>query len=182
VKPNISADRDNSVGARGREAGTCTQSDITDLHFHIRSWNAAAERLYGWRADEVRGRHVLDVLHWVDDSEQIPQMWEHLEDTGRWHGESTQLARDGSLVEVLSSTTRRASRSLDRAGRLSVNVSTRQLADPEMVERFSVARMQLERLLPCLVEDARQAVDLLRQRERRDRAERMATPGDRQKR
>lgn len=28
---------------------------ITDLHFHIRSWNAAAERLYGWREGEGAG-------------------------------------------------------------------------------------------------------------------------------
>jgi len=34
------------------------------------------------------------------------------------------------------------------------------------VERLAVARMQLERLLPRLVEDARQAVDLLRRTER----------------
>ncbi len=94
---------------------------ITDLHFHIRSWNAAAERLYGWRADEVRGRHVLDVLHWVGDSEQVPQMWEHLEHTGRWHGESTQLARDGSLVEVLSSTTLIRNEAGDPVGIVSVN-------------------------------------------------------------
>nr|WP_249420477.1 EAL domain-containing protein [Rhabdothermincola salaria] len=78
---------------------------ITDLHFHIRSWNAAAERLYGWSEVDVRGRHVLDVLRWVDEHDQIPDMWEHLEHTGRWHGESMQLARDGSTVEILSSTT-----------------------------------------------------------------------------
>ncbi len=34
------------------------------------------------------------------------------------------------------------------------------------VERFTVARMQLERLLPRMVEDARQAVNMLRQAER----------------
>jgi len=39
---------------------------------------------------------------------------------------------------------------------------------PVVVEvgHFTVARMQLERLLPLLVEDARQAVDLLRRTER----------------
>ncbi|MGK2947704.1 MAG: EAL domain-containing protein [Acidimicrobiales bacterium] len=78
---------------------------ITDLHFHIRSWNQAAERLYGWTEEDVCGRHLLDVLPWVRGSELIPELWERLEQTGRWHGESTQVARDGSSVEVLSTTT-----------------------------------------------------------------------------
>lgn len=77
---------------------------VTDLHFHILSWNSAAERLYGWSEEDVRGRHILDVLHWVGDSEQLPEMWEKLERSGRWHGESTQQTRDGSVVEVLNST------------------------------------------------------------------------------
>jgi diguanylate cyclase (GGDEF)-like protein/PAS domain S-box-containing protein len=76
---------------------------ITDLHFHIRSWNPAAERLYGWTEEDVQGRHVLEVLHWVGNTVQLPEMWECMERTGRWHGESMQQARDGSVVEILSS-------------------------------------------------------------------------------
>ena len=94
---------------------------ITDLHFHIRSWNSAAERLYGWMEHEVRGRHVLDVLHWVDGTTQIPEMWNQLEHAGRWHGESTQQARDGSVVEVLSSTTLIRDRAGEPVGIVSVN-------------------------------------------------------------
>ncbi len=32
----------------------------TDLHFRITSWNPAAERIYGWRAEEVLGKHAKD--------------------------------------------------------------------------------------------------------------------------
>ncbi|MDZ7674106.1 MAG: EAL domain-containing protein [Acidimicrobiales bacterium] len=80
---------------------------ITDLHFHLRSWNQAAERLYGWREHEVLGRHLLDVLQPLDDvdnDEALAATWENLETTGRWKGQSRHLARDGWAIDVLSST------------------------------------------------------------------------------
>ncbi len=81
---------------------------ITDLHFHLRSWNRAAERLYGWREEEVLGRHMLDVVHHGgddgDDGELVAT-WDDLEANGRWRGQSQHITRDGSMIEVLTSTT-----------------------------------------------------------------------------
>lgn len=80
---------------------------ITDLHFHLRSWNQAAERLYGWREEEVLGRHLLDVLRpsgETADDERLAAVWQHLEDRGHWKGESRHRTRDGSLIEVRNST------------------------------------------------------------------------------
>lgn len=80
---------------------------ITDLHFHLRSWNKAAERLYGWREDEVLGRHILDVVRpsgETTDEELLAVAWEHLEDSGRWKGESRHRTRDGSPIDVRNST------------------------------------------------------------------------------
>ncbi len=78
---------------------------ITDLHFHLRSWNRAAERLYGWREEEVVGRHMLDVVHYGGDDGELVATWEDLEANGRWRGQSQHITRDGSMIEVLSSTT-----------------------------------------------------------------------------
>src|SRR5688572_19730403 len=39
---------------------------VTDTSGVIVFWNAFAEQLYGWRADEVLGQHIFDVT--VDDS------------------------------------------------------------------------------------------------------------------
>ena len=78
---------------------------ITDLHFHLRSWNAAAERLYGWREDEVLGRHMLDVVRSGDEGGALAATWENLEANGRWRGESRHITRDGSMIDVLTSTT-----------------------------------------------------------------------------
>ncbi|HUS61144.1 MAG TPA: EAL domain-containing protein, partial [Acidimicrobiales bacterium] len=78
---------------------------ITDLHFHIRSWNTAAERLYGWAERDALGRHIFDVVRWVGDGGHLAAAWESLERKGRWIGEADQLTRDGSVACVRTSMT-----------------------------------------------------------------------------
>jgi PAS domain S-box-containing protein len=77
---------------------------VTDPNFHVRSWNQAAERLYGWAEHEVLGRHLFDVVPVAEDDE-FGAAVRMLEEKGRWFGDSQQLARDGSLVSVSASTT-----------------------------------------------------------------------------
>ncbi|CAN5455847.1 hypothetical protein BH10ACT3_BH10ACT3_17910 [soil metagenome] len=99
------------LSARLRRLVTGVLSDvtdaviITDLHFHLHSWNKAAERLYGWREEEVLGRHVLDVLRWADDEGALEEIWGRLDVSGRWKGQSRQVTRDGSVISVLATTT-----------------------------------------------------------------------------
>lgn len=78
---------------------------VTDLNFHIRSWNSSAERIYGWTEEMVAGRHVLDVLQWVGDEGHLALAWDHLERTGRWNGTGLQVTRDGSTVDILATMT-----------------------------------------------------------------------------
>ncbi len=75
----------------------------TDLAFHIKSWNAAAERIYGWTAGEVLGRPVDEVLvtSYVNDTEEAAL--EVLFREGRWSGEVEQRRHDGSYVPIQSS-------------------------------------------------------------------------------
>jgi two-component system cell cycle sensor histidine kinase/response regulator CckA len=70
----------------------------TDREGRITSWNPAAERLYGWTAEEAIGRHISVI------STDI-QEFRHL--LGRWTAgarvapyETTRRHRDGSVVEV----------------------------------------------------------------------------------
>ncbi len=75
----------------------------TDHAFQIQSWNAAAERIYGWMAGEVLGRRVDDVLvtSYIYDSEEAAL--QVLFSEGRWSGEVEQRRRDGSHVPIQSS-------------------------------------------------------------------------------
>ena len=78
---------------------------VTDPHFHIRSWNRAAERLYGWTESEVLGRHVVDILEWTAGGSDLMAAVTSLEATGRWHGEVVHLTREGTPVSVYGTTT-----------------------------------------------------------------------------
>jgi PAS domain S-box-containing protein len=78
---------------------------ITDLHLHIRSWNDAAHRLYGWAEADVLGRNVIDVLHAPNEGDALGAQWTAIEATGRWHGVTCHAGRDGTAVEVLTTMT-----------------------------------------------------------------------------
>ncbi|MFN3254792.1 MAG: EAL domain-containing protein [Ilumatobacter sp.] len=76
---------------------------VTDLHFHVRSWNWAAERLYGWTENDVLGRHLLDVVDF--DGDEFSTAERQLEISGRWHTQGRQRTREGSRIDVMSSMT-----------------------------------------------------------------------------
>lgn len=76
----------------------------TDLDYRIRSWNKAAERIYGWRADEVIGKLVNGVLHTrFRDEESAEQVSRQFIERGYWTDEVTQRRKDGTTLYVLSS-------------------------------------------------------------------------------
>ncbi|HEX5869313.1 MAG TPA: ATP-binding protein, partial [Longimicrobium sp.] len=68
----------------------------TDPAGRIVFWNRCAERLYGWRADEVLGRDVVQVVPSEMSREQAEELMERLRDGDRWEGEFAVRRRDGS--------------------------------------------------------------------------------------
>ncbi|HEX5134393.1 MAG TPA: PAS domain S-box protein, partial [Thermoanaerobaculia bacterium] len=70
-----------------------------DLEGHILSWNAAAERLFGYREEEVLGRSI-EMLH-PDGSEDFRTILERVARGERVeHYETVRRRKDGSSVEV----------------------------------------------------------------------------------
>ena len=67
----------------------------------VLSWNAGAEGLYGWTAQEALGRvtHSLLKTRFPLDRADVDA---HLERDGQWEGELVHARRDGSLVTVES--------------------------------------------------------------------------------
>ncbi|HRK90192.1 MAG TPA: PAS domain S-box protein [Anaerolineales bacterium] len=75
----------------------------TDIETHITGWNAAAERMYGWKAAEVLGKPIGDFLHTqyqnTDQDEAVATVMEN----GHWFNTVTQLRKDGARIPVISS-------------------------------------------------------------------------------
>jgi PAS domain S-box-containing protein len=78
---------------------------VTDLLLQIRSWNQAAERLYGWREEEVLGSHVHDIIRKTRSEAELADAVRQLETSGRWYGEGQEITRDGSTITVCATTT-----------------------------------------------------------------------------
>lgn len=78
----------------------------TDLDYRVRSWNRAAENIYGWSAEEAIGKLVGEVLKTRHASQTSMESFSQmLKSRGYWHGEFIQKCKDGSEVTILSSTT-----------------------------------------------------------------------------
>ncbi len=76
----------------------------TDLQFRIQSWNRAAERIYGWQAEEVIGKLSSDILRTNFESNQIrEQLAQDVISQGWWRGEVIQKRQDGTALYMLSS-------------------------------------------------------------------------------
>ncbi|MEO1399868.1 MAG: GAF domain-containing protein [Cyanobacteria bacterium J06635_1] len=72
---------------------------VSDLNNTLIFWNKAAERIYGWRADEVLGHKVTDFLK--GEAAQLADAWRTVMATGEWRGEIQNYtkAQDKVMIE-----------------------------------------------------------------------------------
>ena len=71
-----------------------------DAEWFITVWNARAERLYGWTAEEVLGRHTLQVARLDMTQEERTAVRVAVAEHGRWRGEVVAYRKDGAPVWV----------------------------------------------------------------------------------
>ena len=75
----------------------------TDLDFKIISWNNAAEKIYGWEAEEVIGKNIMDTItieYPHDDQETALKLFS---EEGFWRGEIIQPHKNGASINILTS-------------------------------------------------------------------------------
>jgi PAS domain S-box-containing protein len=73
----------------------------TDLGGSIVRWNAAAERLYGWTAEEILGRNIADVTVSEAGKEHGDEIMRTLREGRPWSGSFSVVRRDGSTFSAL---------------------------------------------------------------------------------
>jgi PAS domain S-box-containing protein len=71
-----------------------------DEGYFLKVWNRGAERLYGWSAGEVLGRHVNEVAVTSLGEAGRDAMRRELDENGRWRGEVSVARKDGTEVDV----------------------------------------------------------------------------------
>jgi PAS domain S-box-containing protein len=72
----------------------------TDPQWIVESWNPAAERLFGYTADEMIGRSILDLVPFDQQSEAVRVVEEVRADGHVAPYETVRVRKDGSLVAV----------------------------------------------------------------------------------
>ena len=121
----------------------------TDLDGRITFWNKYAERLYGWAAEEVIGRSVLEITPAVSAAEQAGEVMACLREGRSWSGEFSVRRRDGTVfpAQVIDSPIHDGEGRLVGVVGVSADITERKLAEAERAEllaRAEAARAEAE--------------------------------------
>ena len=75
-----------------------------DAEWFVTVWNPGAERMYGWTADEVLGRHTLEVARLEMSYEERAEWRRAVAERGRSRGEVVAYRKDGTplCVELIT--------------------------------------------------------------------------------
>jgi len=74
-----------------------------DLNYRITSWNKAAEKMYGYKAEEVIGKEISEVVKVEFPGLTREQVRQILQEKGFWKGEAIHYNRFGEKIYVSSS-------------------------------------------------------------------------------
>ncbi len=74
-----------------------------ELNTTITYWNKGAERLYGWKKEEVLGKGVRDILHPNFLGTTFEDVHNEIKEHGKWIGEVEQYDKFGNRITVMLS-------------------------------------------------------------------------------
>src|SRR5215211_7476677 len=73
----------------------------TDRQRRVIYWNQAAERLYGWSAEEVMGYPIVETTRSVEPTERTEEIMAALEDGRIWTGECVVRRKNGTSFTAM---------------------------------------------------------------------------------
>jgi PAS domain S-box-containing protein len=122
----------------------------SDENFVIKSWNAAAERMYGWKAEEVAGLRAEKVLQTEFPGSMREEAVKRIQETGEFFAEVTQAHRDGTRFDVEAHTVSMR----DEAGRVTGFISVnREITQRKQAESAAIeSEARYHRVLDAMME------------------------------
>jgi PAS domain S-box-containing protein len=122
---------------------------MLDTGGHVATWNPGAERLKGWKADEIIGRHFSAFYqrHEVEAGKCEREL-EVAAKVGRVEDEGWRVRKDGSLIwaNVVITALRDESGTLRGFGKVTRDLSERRRADEELRQSEERLRLLLEQV------------------------------------
>jgi PAS domain S-box-containing protein len=108
----------------------------TDMDFSIKSWNRAAEHIYGWKEEDAIGKNVDDVTRTEYPDGNGEDIIKRIIEAGFWTGEVLQQRKDGKAINIQASMTIVKDANGDPVGAVSVNRDiTQRLETQEALRR-----------------------------------------------
>ncbi|WP_119629086.1 sensor histidine kinase [Methylocaldum marinum] len=127
---------------------------MLDPDGRIVSWNAGAERIKGWSADEVIGRHVSLFYTREDREAGLPQREMALAITqGRYQVEGWRVCKDGSMfrAEVILNALRDADGRLRGFAKITRDVTAQKLAERQLEESHARLDSVIESAMDAII-------------------------------
>lgn len=76
----------------------------TDKDFYIVSWNHIAEKIFGWKEDEIKGKSLISLIKTdLKDSGVRTSVIKKLQTAGAWEGEITLEKKDAQKITISAS-------------------------------------------------------------------------------
>jgi len=105
-----------------------------DKDLMIMSWNTGAERIYGWKAEEVIGKYGGGSLRVDFPGPSREIVFKELEQKGSWKGEVVHKRKDGTTVYVLSTTSQLLDENGKSLGIITINKDISEVVHSEKVK------------------------------------------------
>jgi len=103
-----------------------------DMNFNILSWNNAAERIYGWKANEVIGKNLNDIIPVEFPYDKREDVLKTFFEKGHWSGEGIQQHKDGTPINILSASVIIKDKEGKNSGMVTIN---RDITERKKVEK-----------------------------------------------
>jgi PAS domain S-box-containing protein len=118
----------------------------SDKDGFIQTWNRAAERIYGWKADELTGKKFHDILRPEYRYHSREEIIRKLKTEGVWSGEIVHYHKDGQPIAMISTISVLKDAAGNQNGFVSVNhdITAQKQAEEALKESEEKYRLMVE--------------------------------------